>query len=238
MPDLSFPQLGMEALIVLIAAVLVSIPLSLATTFYPFRLLFTSVHELGHAYATVLTGGKSKGFKVYVPAKKEEGGETYGEAEREGGNPYLIVPAGHLGVALFAAALLLLSGWPYTARYTLIALGVLLVLVIFKFGKGCAALAIGLLWGLLFIGVGWMADLVWVVFLLYLTAAMAIIRTFTSLKGLANSAMANPAGDHDAGQMAKLTGCSAMFWVNAWVILSALVLGATFWFVWLRTMER
>lgn len=102
---------------------------------------FTLTHELGHLIATVLTGGKTKGIRVYY---KPHNGAA-GEAFREGGVSPLIYPAGYLGTAIFSAILLLLSGLTSIASYTLLALGLLLILSAFSAGRNFFTRLIGFL---------------------------------------------------------------------------------------------
>src|SRR5512136_1152625 len=69
---------------------------------YPFRLLLTIIHELGHGLAALLTGGHFIDFVVYSNGA--------GLAHTAGGWRLVVIPAGYLGVALFGALLIALGG--------------------------------------------------------------------------------------------------------------------------------
>ena len=91
----------------IVAVIFKSVPI----LYYPFRLFFTMIHEMGHVFATRLTGGEVVRFSI----------DRYGNgvATRRGGDDLLVIPAGYLGTALFSAALILLSGFREVARYSL-----------------------------------------------------------------------------------------------------------------------
>lgn len=231
------PQLNIEAVVVLIAAAVAGVLLSFTPLFYPFQLLFTTIHELGHVFATIFTGGEVKGFWVYFRPKNG----TRGEALREGGDGRFITPAGYLGTAIFSAVLILLSGFPYLAPYTVGILGVILLLSILRHGRSFSTALIGSLWSALFFWVAWNAELIWSVFLLYLLAVLGIVRVIQDWRISTHLARHDPAGGHDAAQMAKnkIMGCqlSAGCWASLWSIISFLLLGAAFWFTWLRNLS-
>ena len=65
---------------------------------YPFRILVVLFHELGHAIATVLTGGKVVGMGLQL----NEGGHTLSQ----GGSRFIILNAGYLGSLLTGLVLL------------------------------------------------------------------------------------------------------------------------------------
>ncbi len=228
-----YPQLNFEAVVVLGAALISGLFIRFTPLFYPFRLLFTTVHESGHVFATLLTGGEVKGFWVYFKAKNG----TLGEAGRKGGEDWFVLPAGYLGVAIFTAILLLMSGLPYLAPYAVGFVGAALLLLIGLHGRSVSTLLIGVMLAIIFIGIAWLADLIWSVFLLFLLivlGGMSVINDWRVTWRLAREA---PTGDHDAAQMAKLTHWPAWFWAITWAITSFIILAAAFWFVWLRKLS-
>ena len=242
--DTSFyPQLNIDAIVVLGAAIVVAIFFYLIPfLFYPFDLLFTMIHELGHVFATRFNDGKVLGFWVFSNAS--------GVTRYEGGDPYLIIPAGYMGTALFTAGLILLTGLPYIAPYTLGVLGGLLILLVFLYGKQSAykddkgerderttvTAIVGLIFGVGSIGVAWIAHPVWSIFLLNLLAVEGIFTTLYRFKDLTQQVRKN-SSNIDPSQMAKLIGCSPMFWTRVWSLLSILILGGAFWFTWLRDLS-
>lgn len=229
-----YPQLNIEAVVVLGAAAVAGVLISFTPLFYPFRLLFTTVHELGHVFAARFTGGEVKGFWVYF--KKKNG--ALGVTVREGGDDRFVIPAGYLGTAIFSAGLILMSGLPYIAPYIVGILGGVLILLVLLHGRPFSTLFIGFVLGAGFIWVAWKADLIWSVFLLYLLAVMGIVRGLRDCQTITNLARHDPTGTHDAAQMAKAAGCSAGFWAVIWSVVTFILLGVAFWFTWLRNLSE
>jgi hypothetical protein len=73
----------------------------------PMRLLATAVHEISHAMACWLTGGRVVKMEVY----ENEGGVTH----YHGGCQCVIAPAGYLGEAFWGMVFVVLSGGRRTA---------------------------------------------------------------------------------------------------------------------------
>ncbi len=238
MPEALNPQLGMEAVVVLAAALAAVIVVNLIPSLSdPFDLLFILVHEMGHVLASLFTGGEVKNVILY-PSNGTYGGVTLLNPQKPG-NLALVASAGYLGTPLFSALLILLTGWPYVARYSLIILGFLVMWAVLRFSdrSSCLTMFTGLGFGILFIGVALAAELVWTVFLLYFLALQGI---WTSLKHLLVVTMLvsgnPPSQGDDATKMALFVGCTTGFWVITWLLFSIAALGAAFWFVWLRPL--
>jgi hypothetical protein len=204
---------------------------------YPFRLLTTIVHELGHGLAAMLTGGSFLRFVVFPNGS--------GLAYTAGGNPWLIIPAGYLGAALFGAALIMLGRSPQVSRATLALLGGALSLLTLRYAlpavfsssvfSGMLTLVAGLGFGALLIGVAWKLAAAWSLALLNLLAfavGLSAIGDLTTLFRITTT----PAGAalSDAHAMAQLSGIPAIFWAVAWVTIAVALLGAAFWATWLK----
>jgi hypothetical protein len=232
-----YPQLNIEAVVVFATAAVAGVLISFTPLFYPFRLLFTTVHELGHVFAARFTGGEVKGFWVYF--KKKNG--ALGVTVREGGDDRFVIPAGYLGTAIFSAGLILMSGLPYIAPYIVGILGGVLILLVLLHGRPFSTLFIGFVLGAGFIWVAWKADLIWSVFLLYLLAVLGIITARNDWKTMTHLARQDPSGTHDAAQMAKIKimgrQWSAGCWAAVWSVITFLLLGVAFWFTWLRNLS-
>lgn len=71
---------------------------------YPFRLLTTLVHELGHGLAAIVTGGDFLRFVVFPDGS--------GLAYTAGGWRLIVIPAGYLGAAAFGALLIVAGRRP------------------------------------------------------------------------------------------------------------------------------
>ncbi|MBI1878521.1 MAG: M50 family metallopeptidase [Chloroflexi bacterium] len=109
-PQQTLTLIGLAGLVSLIMAF---VP-GLGWLDYPFRLLLTMAHELGHGLAALLTGGEFVRFVIFPNGA--------GLAYTAGGWRWLIVPAGYVGVALFGAALIALGR---SHRWSRIAMGVI-----------------------------------------------------------------------------------------------------------------
>lgn len=215
----SFPLLLAAAIV---AAVIVSFvpPLS-----YPFRLLFTIIHELGHGFMAWLTGGRFVKFELSPNGS--------GMAYTAGGAGCLILPAGYLGTALFSAGLILLGGLANIAPYVLGALGGFLMLFVLFYGWASPmALISGLVLGLGFIGVaGWTTE-AWSIFLLNFLAIFGGLTAIGDLRLLTLVARFRVPIKNDAEDMAQRVGCPALFWASLWFLLSLVILGAAIWLTW------
>lgn len=239
MPDsIFYPQFNNEAVSILAAAIVATMLLNLIPLFsYPFYLFFTMIHELGHVFATRLSGGKVVAFWVFPDAT--------GLSRREGGDHYLVIPAGYMGVTLFSAGLILLTGLSNLAPYILGLIGGLLILFIMLYSsitppdekdpRTSVTAIVGLAFSVLFIGVAWLADLRWSMFLLNLLAIQGTFTSFENLENLADQ-VRQKMKDIDPDRMAQEAGLSPMFWVWVWSLLSIVILGAVFWFTWLRNL--
>jgi hypothetical protein len=238
MPDISpYPQFNSLSAVVLAMAIIVAVFINLIPLLsYPFYLLFVLIHEMGHVFATRSTGGRVVGFWIFS--------NTTGATRPEGGYAYVMIPAGYIGVTLFSAGLILLTGLPNLAPYSLALLAIFLILFILLYSvkpanpneaRSPVTAIVGLGFAIVFIGVAWMAPLVWSMFLLTLLAIQGAFSSLQLLDELALQVRQNVPGI-DPVRMTELVGCSPMFWVRVWSLLSILILGAAIWFAWLRNL--
>ncbi|HXV44406.1 MAG TPA: M50 family metallopeptidase [Anaerolineae bacterium] len=217
--DSNFPLLLAAAIV---AASIISLVPALS---YPFRLLFTIIHELGHGLMAWLTGGRLVKFELSANGS--------GMAYTVGGTGCLILPAGYLGTALFSAGLILLGGLTNIAPYVLGALGGFLILFVSFYGWASPmALLSGSVLGLGFIGVaGWTSE-EWSVFLLNFLAIFGGLTALGDLRLLTLVARFRVPIKNDAADMAHRIGCPALFWATLWFLMSLVILGAAIWLTW------
>jgi hypothetical protein len=182
---------------------------------YPFRLLFTIIHELSQGFMAWLTGGRFVKFELSASGS--------GMAYTAGGAGCLILPAGYLGTALFSAGLILLSGL-VNASYVLGALGGFLILFVLFFGwTSLMALLSGLVLGLGFIGVAGWTDEAWSIFLLNFLAIFGGMTAISDLRLLTLVARYRVPIKNDAADMAQRVGCPALFWAGLWFVMSFII---------------
>ncbi len=232
-------QIRFESLFVLGAVIVAVVFLNFIPVLSTiFRRLFTMIHELGHVIATAVSGGQVEGFRVLF--KPKDG--VRGFAEWKGGDSSLIFSAGYLGVTLFSAGLMLLSTLPYIAPYTLAFLGAILLWAVLDLGRGKSTIILGLFFGVGFILVAWLANLVWSIFLLNLVAIQGGLIALDSLQEVGQAVCSNTSDKDDASKTAALFNRwpfrLSMFWVRVWSISSILILGTAFWFTWFRALTE
>lgn len=242
-----FPQFESDSIEVLsLSIILATIVYLIPVLIYPFKLLSVMIHELGHVFAARFTRTELEGFWVF---EKTGGGETR-KTEASSWDPLIAFPAGYLGVPVFAAGLILLTGLPLFAAYSLVIIGSLLLFLVFLYGRQYeiderkpVTGMVGVGFGVALIGIGWLLPRNWAVLTLYTIAILVAILSINDFLILARVARSSHNSDDDASKMAAYAkgclpvvgkGCTATFWVLAWAILSILLIGAAIWFTWLR----
>ena len=137
---------------------------------YPFRLLLTIVHELGHGLAALITGGHFIRFVIFPNGS--------GLAYTAGGWRFMVIPAGYLGVAVFGAVLILLGRNHRWSRWAMAVIGGALIVLTILYGlptifsgqifSGILTMLSGVIFGLVFLWVAVRAAPGWIIFLLHL----------------------------------------------------------------------
>jgi Peptidase M50B-like len=226
---------GLVALAAVVAALLTWVGW-LRPVAYPFRLLTTLVHELGHGLTALVTGGHFLRFVVFPDGS--------GLAYTAGGWRLLVIPAGYLGVAVFGAALIVLGRSRRAARTALGAIGGAMVLLTLRYsvptlftaqaGAGLLTTASGLVLGALLVWIAVAAGERWVVFTIYLLAIEAGLAAFGDLWTLIGLSTAAGGVATDARSMAELTHLPALAWAVVWALAAAVILGAAVRAAWRR----
>jgi len=219
----------LHPVVVLVFALLSAIILkSVPFLSYPFRLFFTMIHEMGHVFAVRLTGGEVVGFEI------DRNGS--GVAYFRGGEGLVITPAGYLGMAIFSATLIMLSGFPEIARLSLGTVAAMfMVLMIFYGYSSCLTVSVGLIFGAGLMWVAWMAPAFWSIFVLNMLAILGGLTSLDDLRHLRRGVRYQAwLGRDDASRMAQRVGCSPMFWATVWFLFSMLIIGAALWLTWFR----
>ncbi len=200
-----------------VSAALLSWWWPLAWLDYPFRLLVTLVHELGHGLSALATGGRFLRFVVSPDGS--------GVAYTAGGWRFVVIAAGYLGAAAFAAGLILLGGSARAGRTALGVLGGVFLVAGLRYGlpsvftdggSGLLTLLSSLTFGALFLWVALRADAPWIAFLVHLVAFQAVLDAFSDLWVLVGLASLTPNSQNDAQAMAQLTGLPAILWALLW----------------------
>jgi hypothetical protein len=204
---------------------------------YPLQLMLTLVHELGHGLTAIITGGSFHNFRVAPDGS--------GVAFTSGGWRLLIIPAGYLSVAIFAAALISLGRTHRRSRIALGIIGVAMIVFSLCFGRpaeasimavglGVLTIMIGCIFGALFLRTALKASAGVVIFLLHLVAIKAGLTAFTDLFGLFGITINGSFGAqiNDAANMAALTHLPAFFWALVWIGFAVVIIGAAIKLTW------
>lgn len=206
---------------------------------FPFRLLITIVHELGHGLTALLTGGSFHNF-VIAP-------NGSGLAYTAGGWRFLVIPAGYLGVALFAAILISLGRSHRRSRWALGIIGGAMILLSLLYGRpavadfgailgGVLTIMMGVILGAIFVRVALTANPGAVIFFLHLIAIKAGLTAFSDIVTVAGVNLNGGLAAHanDARSMAELTGIPAVIWALLWVVLAGLIIGGAVYGTWIH----
>lgn len=205
--------------------------------FMPVNQFTTLIHEMGHAFATILTGGHVNGLTI-VPDGQGHGGLTFGQ----GGLDFITIPAGYLGTAITGCALVYLSKFRKWSRHVLVAIGVIMGFVsIFIMTRGLLSMNaipafLSILWGL-----GMAGATIWAGLKLKDTTAnllllfLAIQTATDSIKSIVYVIQATMMGSgvvSDAVAMQQQFFLPAIFWSVSWVLISLFMLAVTIWFTY------
>jgi hypothetical protein len=230
-PQQTFSLIGLAALTALIITLVPIINL----LNYPFRLLLTIVHELGHGIAAILTGGDFHNFVISPNGA--------GLAYTSGGWRFAVIPAGYLGVAIFAALLIMLGHSHRWSRLALGLIGGLMLLMSCWYGRPAEpsfgavlgsflTVSTGILLGGVFVRVALKATAATIIFFTHLIAIKAGFTAFSDILGVVglNLSTTHP---NDALSMAQLTGIPAVIWALVWIVMAFIIIGLaikTTWF--------
>jgi hypothetical protein len=232
--------LGLIALAGLTTLLLAVVP-GLDLLNYPFRLLITLVHELGHGLAAILTGGDFVRFIVNIDGS--------GLAYTSGGWRLIVIPAGYLGVALFGGLLIMLGRSHRGASLAMGAIGLVMIIFSLRYGipsvfsgeflGGLVAVVSGVVFGAVFLLVAWRATPGAVIFLLHVVAIQAGLTAFADIVAvLGMSAPFNGGPRTDAISMAELTLIPAIVWAGLWAITALVLIGGAIWLTWLQPEKK
>ncbi len=215
--------------------VLLALGTALALTFapwvgwlaYPLRVLETTVHELSHGLVALATGGAFRRYTVYPDGS--------GVALTAGGIRLLVVPAGYLGVTLFAAGLLGLARSAARARRALLALGVAIVVLTLRYAApsvlgdeplaGLLTLVAGVGLGVALFWLGREASAPGAMFAVHLIGFHAALTALTDLWTLVGLSSQAPSTATDARSMAEIAWLPPIVWALAWGALSLWLIG-------------
>ncbi|MBT4667304.1 MAG: M50 family metallopeptidase, partial [Opitutae bacterium] len=193
---------------------------------YPLKILTVFFHELSHALAAIVTGGKVLEI-VLVP---EQGGHCL----IAGGNGFLVSSAGYLGSLIWGGIILVSAANSRRDKQIMIALGAILIVVSFIWIRPFISFGFifCIILGGAMIGVGkYLPDKVndWVLRTVGLTSCLYAtldVKDDTIDRNLQES---------DAGRLAEIAGMPSLFWGYFWMAMAIL---GTILFILLASMVQ
>lgn len=225
-------RLGVIFLLVVASFVLPHIPLLNLVTL-PLQSFTTTIHEMGHAIACLMTGGQVSGMSI-VADGQGHGGLTF----CQGGIPFIYTQAGYLMTALAGCGMIWAGYFPRLSKGVLVAIGGAFIAaslvfmsgtilhgdVVAGFGSMALSLALGggIIWTALKLNPYW-ANLL-LLFLGIQTGLNAInddITLFMQATGMMGQ------GWSDATLMQQMTAIPAPVWATLWTVISLGLLWAT-----------
>ncbi len=175
---------------------------------FPLRILVVLFHEVGHAAATLLTGGAV----VDIGISPDEGGV----ARTAGGWPFLVLNAGYLGSLAAGAVLLVLSRRPRASHAIVAGLGALVLGVTVLWVRPVLSFgfAYGLLTGLGLLALGRFAPQVVTWQILRLIGVFSVLYALLDIR---DDVLLRAAAPSDARMLAERTHVPAIFWGILWI---------------------
>lgn len=159
----------------------------------PIKLLTVFFHELSHAIATLLTGGKVYGIDLQL----NQGGATY----ITGGWRLVSLTAGYLGSLLWGAGILLISLKKGINRHISVALGLLMIIVTVVWIKTLESIAITLLTASAFIFIAYKLKEEYCSIIIKF---ISLISCFYVIFDIKDDLLDRTVSGSDASQMAKI----------------------------------
>jgi len=183
---------------------------------YPLKLLVTFFHEVGHALAAILTGGRVAGIALDPHGN--------GVCAIAGGSPLLIAPAGYIG-SMAAGCLLLLTAFRTRLdRFVTLALGLALLLVAALYVRTLFALAFCALMGGGFVFAGWKLKEGFNELILAFIGVTSCLEALFDIRTLVKL---GASAKTDAVVFSQMVPLPPVVWAGLWGLVSVAVLWST-----------
>lgn len=206
-----------------VVAVLMWLTPFTAPLLLPLTYLNTHLHELGHAFAAILTGGRVSSILVNADGS--------GLANVWGGSMPVVAMAGYVGAAAVGGGLIAASKSQDSAHAALklMAFTMLGALIFFVRGDG-VGIASGIVWTLVLF---WLGSRFTKEFSQVVAAFLGIQMALTSVQAFLALYGASLYNAHsDAEIMERATGIPALVWAALWLVLSVLSVRAGWQVAW------
>jgi len=194
---------------------------------YPFTILATWFHEMGHGLTALLTGGHFERLLIYPDGS----GLAYHSAYRDGFlagrmRDALVAAGGPMGPPLAGAALILASRRFQTAHYSLLLMGALLLLSALLWVRSLFGLVAIPILGVVILGIALRAPRWGQAFTIQFLGVQACISTFHQLDYLftPGGVIGGQAMPSDSSQIARNLLLPYWFWGGLMALASLLLL--------------
>ncbi len=177
---------------------------------YPLKIFVVFLHELSHALAGALTGGRVESITLSA----REGGATY----VRGGNHFLMLSAGYLGSLFWGLVLLhAANARGKMPRRALGALACVLLIATIFFVRSWFGVAFGILFGLLLLFASRRLPANGVVVAL---TVLGLTSALYALLDIRDDVFARPGAPSDANMLAQVTGIPTLVWGSVWTVVA------------------
>ncbi|MBN2694289.1 M50 family metallopeptidase [bacterium] len=198
---------------------------------YPFNLLATWIHEMGHGTMAELMGGD---FKKLVINSDTSGYASYMYNPREMGTigKVMIASAGYLGTSLFGALMLYFRKRErFTTAFSMI-LGIIMVLSLIFYIRSWTGWFFGVPFSLALIFIGLKKNSYTLFFYNFLAGQIALnaildIKVLYSVNSMSMNGMSMKS---DAAVVSDLLIFPSWFWASLWLLISVVLFGFTLLF--------
>lgn len=181
---------------------------------YPIDLFATYIHEMGHAFTAILTGGKA--YQISLSP------DSSGYAISSGGIRFIVIQAGYLSTAIVGGILLLISvlEGPKLIRATIVLIGIIMLGCLIFFARDLFTI----ISTLFYIGAATFLalkanDLICQLFLGYISLECCF-NSIEDIKYVFGFSMSGKDYMSDAYKMQELTMIPAPLWSGLWFIIS------------------
>ncbi|MGI9615337.1 MAG: M50 family metallopeptidase [Acidimicrobiales bacterium] len=221
------------------AAVVASIALPLIPygryLFYPFALLGTWAHEMGHGLMAMLLGGSFEKLEVY----QSLGGVAYYRGLGDFAS-VLVAMAGLLGPAILGAIVIMFGARPGAARRVLAVLGVAVLLSIVLFVRNAfGVVSLGLI-GAALVAIGFLGPARLRVALAQLIGVQFCLTSLGTLDYMFTSTFVRDGAtvNSDTQAIAEVLFLPYWFWGGLIAALSFLIMGYAIFRAWIRPSRQ
>lgn len=183
----------------------------------PVRLFVTLLHESGHAFFCLVTGGTVTGLRIHPD------GSGLTLTNPMPGTGFLVQSGGYIGSALFGSLLIYLSTVPFVRRFLHHLLGLIVVtMTVFYVGDVFTLVFAIALAGFLFFGVDRLSESLRQDFFLGLgtmTGVFALL-DIRNLFLFSEGTVGGKPSMSDAQALQSMTGIPAIVWASAWGLVA------------------